>query len=220
MGHTAICEINSMDEIRKWKAVYRLLDQVNTEVFDCGTLCGSACCGCSSQDHEMGIYLFPGEHLLLQEICGIRQNCGIPEAVFGQPAGARAAKESALTGEGAVLTGREAASVWLEWETQDPRELGFPDSWTDPVYFVICRTAPNCPRKWRPLQCRTFPLKPVFGENGVLELIWNDEELPYACPIIENNLPVHDDFYKATYTVWTHLLRDPRIFDLVVSWSD
>ena len=127
----------------------------------------------------MGIYLFPGEHLLLNEV----------------------------------------SQDWLEWSTQDPAELGFPDSWKDPVYFVRCKTPPLCPRKYRPLQCRTFPLKPVIGENGVLEMIWNDDELPYTCPVIENNLPIHDDFYKATYTVWTHLLRDPRIFDLVCLWS-
>ena len=170
-----------MDDVKKWKAVYRLLDQVSTEVFDCGTLCGSACCMCQNEEKEMGIYLFPGEERLLLS----------PEADTG----------------------------WLEWETQDPKELGFPDSWTDPVYFVKCKTPPKCPRKWRPLQCRTFPLKPVFGENGVLEMIWNDEELPYVCPLIEQNAPIHDDFYKATYTVWTHLMRDPRIFDLVMMFS-
>ena len=72
----------------------------------------------------------------------------------------------------------------------------------------------------RPLQCRIFPLKPVIGDSGVLEMIWNDEELPYSCPIIENNMPIHDDFYKATYTVWSHLLKDPRIFDLIMMWSE
>ena len=56
-----------MDDVRRWKAVYRLLNQVETEVFDCGTLCGSACCACAGNREEMGIYLFPGEHLLLQE---------------------------------------------------------------------------------------------------------------------------------------------------------
>ena len=187
--------MNYMDDVNKWKAVYRPLDMVNTEPYDCGELCGAACCvcqGCSGtfdkdtdaevDMSDLGIYLFPGEHLLLKE----------PEIDTG----------------------------WLEWSTQDPRELGFPESWTEPVYFVKCKTPPVCPRKWRPLQCRTFPLKPVFGDNDVLELIWNDEELPYECPIIEENRPIHDDFYKATYTAWTHLLRDPRIFDLILMWSE
>ena len=170
-----------MDDVKMWKAVYRLLDRVETELFDCGTLCGAACCSCREDSEEMGIYLFPGEHQLLKD----------PEVDTG----------------------------WLEWETQDPWELGFPDSWTEPVYFVKCKTPPVCPRKWRPLQCRTFPLKPVIADTGVLELIWNDDELPYECPLIEGNWPIHDNFYKATYTVWSHLLRDKRIFDLVLMWS-
>ena len=108
---------------------------------------------------------------------------------------------------------------WLEWEEQDPLELGFPASWTEPVYFVTCKKEADCDRNFRPLQCRTFPLKPVLDENGVLELIWNDEDLPYSCPIIEKNMPIHDDFYKATYTVWSHLLKDKRFFDLILLWS-
>lgn len=204
-----------MDDVQKWKAVYTLLDQVKVEVFDCGTLCSHACCvgrnmaflpkvetdwetpvksyflstleidedeeedNPKPQD-ELGIYLFPGEHLLLNEM---------------------------------------EDTSWLEVETQDAHEIGFPDSWTGPVYFVKCKTPPNCPRKWRPLQCRTFPLKPIIDDNGVLELIWNDEELPYVCPLIEENAPIHDDFYRATYLVWSHLVKDPRIFDLVLSWS-
>jgi len=170
-----------MDDVRKWKAVYRLLNMVETEVFDCGSLCGSACCLAQGADSEMGIYLFPGEQLIFEN--------------------------------------EDTDSSWLSFEKQDPEELGFPDSWDGPVYFVKCLAAPSCPRKLRPLQCRTFPLKPVLDENGVLELIWNDDELPYSCPLIEQNAPVHDDFYRATYTVWTHLMQDKRIFDLILSWS-
>ena len=179
--HVEAVPLFPMDDIRKWKAIYRLLNHVETEVFDCGTLCGSACCVCKDATNDVGIYLFPGEHLLLRE--------------------------------------SEKEQDWLTWEDQDQKDIGFPESWTAPVYFVNCKTPPVCPRSWRPLQCRTFPLKPVIDENGVLELIWENEQLPYTCPIIEQNMPIHDDFYKATYTVWMHLLRDPRIMDLVLSWS-
>lgn len=225
-----------MDDVKKWRAVYRLLDQVSTEVFDCGTLCGSVCCTCQAEE-ELGIYLFPGEHLLLKEHAQ-----GFPGDPAAEPANgsadnsvAESAADSAAEpadnsaddpSDGHVddsadgpAAGEELSSDWLSWSVQDPGELGFPDSWTGPVYFVKCQTPPRCPRRWRPLQCRTFPLKPVIGENGVLELIWNDEELPYQCPIIEKNMPIHDDFYKATYTVWTHLLRDRRILELVMQWS-
>ena len=158
-----------MDDVRKWKAVYRLLDVVSVEVFDCGTLCGCACCRCGDKSEDMGIYLLPGEHLMFEN--------------------------------------NREAERFLSVEKLPS------------VYFATCTGPEHCVRKLRPMQCRSFPLKPVFSDNGVLELIWNDEDLPYNCPVIENNMPIHDDFYKATYTAWTHLLKDKRIFNLVMSWS-
>lgn len=104
---------------------------------------------------------------------------------------------------------------WLTWTVEDADDFEFPDSWHGNVYFVKCKTPPLCPRKERPLQCRTYPLSPYISEDGVLELIYNFEDLPYTCPLIEEEIPLHDDFCKATYTVWAHLLRDPLIFDLI-----
>lgn len=179
-----------MDDIRKWRAIYRLLNMVETEVYDCGELCGNACCMCRESSEDMGIYLLPGEHLILRE------------------------------SEGETSLDNSEDESWLTWEQQAPEDIGFPTSWGGPVYFVKCKTPPMCPRKYRPLQCRTFPLKPIIDENGVLEMIWEDSELPYICPIIEQNLPIHDSFYKATYTAWKHLLQDRRIMELVLSWSD
>ena len=48
---------------RQWQAIYRLLDRVSPVPYDCGKLCGSACCTISGDhpDEEMGIYLYPGE---------------------------------------------------------------------------------------------------------------------------------------------------------------
>ena len=49
--------------IRKstWKAIYRLLDRVSPVPFDCGTVCGAACC---MAEGDVGIYLLPGEDKL------------------------------------------------------------------------------------------------------------------------------------------------------------
>jgi len=53
---------------RKWKAIYRLLDRVSPLDYDCGQLCGAACCSCGGDseeedgtDFDMGLYLYPGE---------------------------------------------------------------------------------------------------------------------------------------------------------------
>lgn len=44
---------------RTFRAIYRLLDRVSPVPYDCGTLCGAACCDVSNED--MGIFLLPGE---------------------------------------------------------------------------------------------------------------------------------------------------------------
>ena len=106
-------------------------------------------------------------------------------------------------------------SDWLEWTVEDAEDYDFPDSWIGKVYFVKCKTPPHCPREMRPFQCRTYPLSPYLSPEGVLELVYNDEELPYSCPLIEDEIPLNDDFVKATYTVWKHLLRDPHMYDVV-----
>lgn len=104
---------------------------------------------------------------------------------------------------------------WLDWSEESAEELGFPESWTDPVCFVHCKTPPVCPREKRPLQCRTFPLAPHLDAEGTLTLVYNDMDLPYRCPLIEEQMPLNDDFVQATQTVWAHLIRDPRIYDMV-----
>ena len=104
---------------------------------------------------------------------------------------------------------------WLDWTTENAEDFEFPDSWSGKVHFVKCKTPPICPRNKRPFQCRTFPLAPHLHEDGTLELIYNDVELPYTCPLIDDEIPLNDDFVKATYTVWSHLIRDPLIRDLV-----
>ena len=104
---------------------------------------------------------------------------------------------------------------WLEWKAEPAEDYDFPESWSGPVYFVKCQTPPVCPRSMRPFQCRTYPLAPYISEDGILEMVYNDEELPYSCPLIEDGIPLNDDFVKATYIVWSHLIRDPLIYDLV-----
>ena len=54
--------IKSTIRKRTYRAIYRLLDRVSPVDYDCGTLCGAACCMVESEpDMEMGIYLLPGE---------------------------------------------------------------------------------------------------------------------------------------------------------------
>ena len=69
-----------------------------------------------------------------------------------------------------------------------------------------------------PTSTSTFPLMPYLTEDGELQMLYNDNELPYLCPLIEEEIPLNDSFVKATHTAWKHLLRNPGIYDLI--WAD
>ncbi len=43
----------------------------------------------------------------------------------------------------------------------------------------------------------------------------NNMDLPYKCPLVEDQSLIREDFVKVTETVWKKLIEDPRIFDLV-----
>ena len=54
----------------QYRELYEKLDSVFPVPYDCGTICGKACCGVSGFDREMaeedmGLYLYPGEDELL-----------------------------------------------------------------------------------------------------------------------------------------------------------
>ena len=164
---------------RTFRAIYRLLDRVSPVPFDCGMICGAACCTAIGEE-EMGIYLLPGE-----------------EKIHDRHAG---------------------EADWLEWEPLSSDEVELPPTWNGKVFFVRCKTPPHCPREMRPIQCRSFPLLPHLTEDGELTLVFNDYDLPYVCPMIEEEIELDERFVKATETVWRHLIRDPLIYDMV--WGE
>ena len=175
-----------------YRAIYRLLDRVSPMPFDCGRICGAACCMIDELDAQpnldMGMYLLPGEEKI-----------------------------------------HNKKDPWLRWETHSSQEYDFPPSFQGDMYFVKCKGPAHCRRTLRPLQCRTFPLKPIlldpraedpenliYRESGSpLALIYHNDPLPYACPLIESGTRLNEDFIRATYLVWKHLIRDPLIRDWI-----
>lgn len=109
---------------------------------------------------------------------------------------------------------------FLTLSEEDAAEFDFPESWGPVIHLAACPGPARCIREIRPVQCRTFPLMPYITEEGALEMIYNDNELPYECPLIKQEIPLNDDFVRATRTAWKHLLRDPRIRDLVLLDSE
>ncbi len=104
---------------------------------------------------------------------------------------------------------------WLIVTKERAEDYEFPDSWHGAVYFVRCKTPPHCPREKRPIQCRSYPLLPHLTQDGVLSLVYNDLETPYGWPLIEEEIPLNDDFVEVTQKAWARLIKDPFIRDLV-----
>ena len=172
--------LNSVLTRQDYEEIYRLLDAVSPVPFDCGTVCGAACCGSGTDSApELGLYLLPGEESL-----------------------------------------HDRNDPDLLWQEDQAEDYDFPASWQGSVVFLRCSCAPHCPREKRPIQCRTFPLLPHLEADGILTLIWNDQILPYSCPLIEQNAELSPEFVRATKEAWRLLLHDPRIRDLVKMDSD
>lgn len=95
------------------------------------------------------------------------------------------------------------------------KDIDYPHSWDDDVYLVECTNPPHCNRSIRPIQCRTFPLIPHINSKGTLHLILDENEIPYECPIIRDNLELNKDFINETYKVWEILINDPVVYDLI-----
>ncbi len=159
-----------------YQRIYELMNRSDVVEYDCGTLCGAACCTAAldGMEEEMGIYLLPGEEQLHLD-----------------------------------------DQDWMDLTVSRAEDHDLPESWDGDVYFVRCKTPPICPRDKRPIQCRTFPLAPHIDEDGELIMIYNDLELPYTCPLIEEEIPLNDEYVDNLTKAWQMLIEDPKIYDLV-----
>ena len=180
----------SKEEFQK---IYSLWDNVSPIDGDCGLLCSAACC------RETGDYP--------QEICNPEFKSQSQEEDGQVELGMYL-----LPGEEQMLS---TQTPWLTWTTDNPAEYGFPESWTEPVYYAKCSGPANCRRNLRPIQCRTFPLQPHLDQDNRLHLIYYSDALPYKCPLVSNLTKLNQDYLLATFTAWKKLLKDERIFDLV-----
>ena len=97
----------------------------------------------------------------------------------------------------------------------DSDEIRYPHSWKDRVYLVRCVNPPKCDRSIRPIQCRTFPLIPHLDKKGEFHLIFDETEFPYKCPIVSDHIRLNEDFIKVTFEIWSRLMADPLVYDLV-----
>ena len=177
-----------------------MLDRVSPVPYDCGTLCGCACCvpqdndkDATGSDEDLGIYLLPGE-------------------------------EKIFTGEEDWITWNYDNVDDYDFPDSWSGRIAFLSCNTPPVCNrkmrpLQCRTYPVTPH--------LISLSDSPDPNKeMLILILSDLEAPYMCPLIKENSNsnpqtkdkkyiLDDRFLKATYTVWKRLIKDPKIYDLV-----
>lgn len=167
----------SKDIFRK---IYTMLDKVDPVPFDCGEICGAACCRPDSFDigDEPYLYLLPGEKEYLEE---------------------------------------EGTDIKITRESSKEHDL--PGSYGEYVYTAYCKEPRSCDRRFRPIQCRSFPLWPYITEDGELLLSFYNDELPYVCPLIEERRVLSEEFVRATYEAWEILIEDESIRDLILADS-
>lgn len=63
-------QTNNDSKVALFSKVYRILERVTPLESDCGLLCNKACC--DGGDEDFGMYLFPGEELLLADLSYFR----------------------------------------------------------------------------------------------------------------------------------------------------
>ena len=198
--------------IRKstFMAMYRLLDRVSPVDFDCGKLCGCACCVPERSEYtdDLGIYLLPGE-------------------------------EKRFTGNEDWITWNYDYAEDYEFPDSWSGKVWFLSCNTPPVCDrkkrpLQCRTYPVAPHilqfdsdRKSDHASASSDTDLTHGNDEKLILILSDLAAPYSCPLIEageNNsnyqdagsmLILNEQFLKATFTVWSRLIKDPLIHDLV-----
>ena len=104
----------------------------------------------------------------------------------------------------------------LYYTKTDAKEHDLPASWGKTVTIATCPGPSECDRRYRPIQCRTYPLLPHINARGELELIYSDAATPYTCPLIYEKRELTDGFVAATYEAWSILVGYDRIRDLVL----
>ena len=109
----------------------------------------------------------------------------------------------------------EEAGADINIKREPREEHDLPESFGKYAYVAYCKGAGSCERRFRPIQCRSFPLWPYFTEDGELVLSFYNDELPYICPLIEERRALSEDFINATYKAWEILIEDEAVRDLV-----
>lgn len=184
--------------IRKttYKAIYRLLDRVSPVPFDCGELCGCACC--LPEGDDLGIYLLPGEEKIFTG-CEKWLTWNYDDAEDYEFPDSWHGKIPFICCNTPPVCDRSMRPIQCRTYPVAPHLLSGDDVSEEKLILILSDID-------APYIC------PLIEANSVSVYGSDDDG--------GDDLMLDERFLKATYTVWKHLIKDPLIRDLVKLDSD
>lgn len=184
--------------IRKttYKAIYRLLDRVSPVPFDCGELCGCACC--LPEGDDLGIYLLPGEEKIFTG-CEKWLTWNYDDAEDYEFPDSWHGKIPFICCNTPPVCDRSMRPIQCRTYPVAPHLLSGDDISEEKLILILSDID-------APYIC------PLIEANSVSVYGSDDDG--------GDDLMLDERFLKATYTVWKHLIKDPLIRDLVKLDSD
>lgn len=82
------------------------------------------------------------------------------------------------------------------------------------IKLLVC--GGECPREYRPLSCRIFPIMPYINDDGRAEFRLDLRSLG-ICPVVFNprENPVEEEFIEALYHAFPPLLKDDAVVEFI-----
>lgn len=82
------------------------------------------------------------------------------------------------------------------------------------IRLLVCKGM--CPREFRPLSCRIFPIIPYINSDGRVEFRLDLRSLG-ICPVVYNPVenPVEEEFIETLYRAFPPLLRDDAVIEFI-----
>lgn len=98
------------------------------------------------------------------------------------------------------------------WFQITDSNIALSDGYT--IKFLVCRG--ECPREYRPLSCRIFPIIPYINDVGRVEFRLDLRSLG-ICPVVFNpqKNPVEEEFIEALYRAFPPLLKDDTVVEFI-----
>ena len=216
--------------IRKstYKAIYRLLDRVSPVPFDCGELCGCACC--LPEGDDLGIYLLPGEEKIFTG-CEEWLTWNYDDAEDYEFPDSWHGKVPFICCNTPPVCDRSMRPIQCRTYPVAPHLMTGDDSSEEKLILILSDID-------APYICPLIEKNSVYvsecddkvdnngDDNGDDHGDDHDDlELLNIKTVSENgkhssDLKLDERFLKATHTIWKHLIKDPLIRDLVILDSD